>query len=109
MSGKWGHRPSPLPCHGLQTDCQGLAKYQAVSEKQCSEARWSAITGNKLQGSSSTGGPSNLDQESRAQLRSCLVCVWDPVPVQGFVLTLSQGQEYMSQPPINYLRDFGVN
>lgn len=95
----------------LQTDCWGPAKYLAVSEKQCSEARWSAVLGSKLQGSSSTGGgPSKLDQETRVQLPSCLVGMGDPMPVHRVrSLTLSQWQEYMSEPPINYLRDFGVN
>ena len=60
----------------LQTDCWGPAKYLAVSEKQCSEARWSAVLGSKLQGSSSTGGgdgPPNLTK--RPEL-SCRAASW---------------------------------
>lgn len=69
-----------------------------------------AVLGSKLQGSRSTGVPSKLDQETRAQQPSCLVCMGDPMPAHCVrSLTLSQWQEYMSQPPINYLRDFGVN
>lgn len=68
-SGDVGPAPHPVS-EGLQTDCWGLAKYQAVSEKQCSEARWSAELGSKLQGSSPTRGPLYLTRRFELSSRA---------------------------------------
>lgn len=72
----------------LQTDCWGPAKYLAVSEKQCSEARWSAVLGSKLQGSSSTRGPSKLDQETTELSCRAASCTWG-TPCLSIVLEAS--------------------
>lgn len=70
-SGDVGPAPHPVS-EGLQTDCWGLAKYQAMSEKQCSEARWSAEMGSKLQGSSPIGVSLYLTRKLELSSRAAL-------------------------------------
>lgn len=68
------------------------------------------VLGEQAAGLQLCQGGSKADQETIARLLSCLVHMRDPMPVHRVKsLAVSQWQEYMSQPPINYLRDFGVN
>lgn len=68
------------------------------------------VLGEQAAGLQLCWGTPKLDQETRVQLLSCLIHIGDSTPVHRVRnLALSQWQEYMSQPPINYLRDFGVN
>lgn len=61
----------------LQSGCQGPGKYQMLTEKQCSEAKDQEFWGSKRR-APALEGRGKPDQETRAQVLSCLIHMGTP-------------------------------